>query len=96
MEKERIKLQVVSLAVILLLSISLILAIIPFTASASPSTTSIEVEKWVKYKGEPDTEYRKKIDDAKVCDTVTFKIADRYMDLGFSGLRFRIHRGQRK
>ena len=77
MEKERIKLQVVSLAVILLLSISLILAIIPFTASvsASTATTSIEVEKWVKYKGEPDTEYRKTIDDAKVCDIVTFKIA---------------------
>ena len=43
--------------------------------SATASTTSINVEKWVKYKGEPDTEYRKKIDDAKVCDTVTFKIA---------------------
>ncbi len=79
MEKERIKLQMASLAAILLLSISIILVIIiiPFTApvSASTSTTSIDVEKWVKYKDEPDTEYRKTIDDAKVCDTVTFKIA---------------------
>ncbi len=66
-----------SLAAILLLSISIILVIIPFTApvSASTSTTSINVEKWVKYKNEPDTEYRKIINDAKVSDTVTFKIA---------------------
>ena len=72
MEKERRKLRIVSFAVIFL---------IPFTVSgfmvtsATASTTSMDVEKWVKYKGEPDTEYRKIIDDAGVCDTVTFKIA---------------------
>ncbi|MGB3459235.1 MAG: choice-of-anchor U domain-containing protein, partial [Halobacteriota archaeon] len=72
MEKERIKLLVVSVAVILLLSFTVSWFMV---TSATASTTSINVEKWVKYKGEPDTEYRKKIDDANVCNTVTFKIA---------------------
>ena len=35
---------------------------------------SIEVEKWVKYKDESDYAYRKEIEDAKVCDNVTFMI----------------------
>ena len=43
--------------------------------SATASIVSIDVEKWVKYKDEPETEYRKVIDNAKVSDTVTFKIA---------------------
>ena len=72
MEKERIKLLVVSLAVILLLSFTVSWFMV---TSATASTTSINVEKWVKYEGELDTKYTKKIDDANVCKTVTFKIA---------------------
>ena len=40
-----------------------------------PQRASIDIEKWVKYKDEPDSAYRKAIEDAEVCDNVTFKIA---------------------
>jgi parallel beta-helix repeat protein len=35
----------------------------------------VDIEKWVKYKEEPDSEYRKAMDGANVCNNVTFKIA---------------------
>ncbi len=35
----------------------------------------INIEKWVKKEGEPESAYRKAIEDAEVCENVTFKIA---------------------
>jgi uncharacterized repeat protein (TIGR01451 family) len=35
---------------------------------------SIAIEKWVKYKDESESEYRKAITDATVCDNITFKL----------------------
>jgi uncharacterized repeat protein (TIGR01451 family) len=40
-----------------------------------PAIANVKISKWVKYKTEPESEYRKEIDDAKVCNNVSFKIA---------------------
>ncbi len=40
-----------------------------------PPKPGINIEKWVKYEGEPESAYRKAIEDAEVCENVTFKIA---------------------
>jgi hypothetical protein len=41
----------------------------------TPFPPAVEIQKWVKYKAEPASEYRKEIDDANICNNVTFKIA---------------------
>ena len=45
------------------------------TAAGPPQKPGINIEKWVKYEGEPESTYRKEIEDAEVCENVTFKIA---------------------
>ncbi|RCV62838.1 CASH domain-dontaining protein [Methanophagales archaeon] len=39
--------------------------------------SGIELEKWVKYQDESDSEYRKAIENATICNNVSFKIAIR-------------------
>ena len=45
------------------------------TVFAIPAIQNVKLSKWVKYKTEPESEYRKEIEDAKICNNVSFKIA---------------------
>ena len=45
------------------------------TVFAIPAIQNVKISKWVKYKTEPESKYRKAIEDAKVCNNVSFKIA---------------------
>ena len=45
------------------------------TVFAIPRIQNVKISKWVKYKTEPESEYRKEIEDAKVCNNVSFKLA---------------------
>jgi uncharacterized repeat protein (TIGR01451 family) len=45
------------------------------TVFAIPAIANVKLSKWVKYKTEPESKYRKEIADAKVCNNVSFKIA---------------------
>jgi uncharacterized repeat protein (TIGR01451 family) len=44
------------------------------TVFAIPSIPNVKISKWVKYKTEPESKYRKEIEDAKACNNVSFKI----------------------